>query len=68
MEWIKLDERKPDIYYYSEDTVFDRYIRDTVTNRRYIYRVFNGAARVLTRWQMSDFDRIYVYAEKCSPY
>lgn len=29
MEWIKLDERKPDIYYYSEDTVFDRYIRDT---------------------------------------
>ena len=48
MEWIKLDERKPDIYYYSEDTVFDRYIRDTVTNRRYIYRVFNGAARVLT--------------------
>lgn len=48
IEWIKCDERKPDIYYYSENTSFDRYIRDTVTNRRYIYRVFNGAARVLT--------------------
>lgn len=48
MEWIKSDERKPDIYYYSEDTSFDRYIRNTVTDRRYIYRVFNGAARVLT--------------------
>lgn len=48
MEWLKLDERKPDIYYYSEDTPFDKYIRDTVTDSRYIYRVFNGAARKLT--------------------
>ncbi|MDE7325836.1 MAG: DNA (cytosine-5-)-methyltransferase [Lachnospiraceae bacterium] len=48
MEWINLSERKPDIYYYTEDTPFDKYIRDTVTDRRYIYRVFNGAVRKLT--------------------
>lgn len=48
MEWMKLNERKPDIYYYTEDTPFDKYIRDTVTDRRYIYRVFNGSARKLT--------------------
>lgn len=48
MQWINLAERKPDIYYYTEDTPFDRYIRDTVTDNRYIYRVFNGAARKLT--------------------
>lgn len=48
MRWINLSERKPDIYYYAEDMPFDKYIRDTVTDSRYIYRVFNGTARKLT--------------------
>ncbi len=48
MQWIDLAEHKPDIYYYQEKTEFDQYIRSTVTDRRYIYRVFNGAARKLT--------------------
>ena len=48
MQWINVAERKPDIYYYTEDTPFDKYIRDTVTDSRYIYRVFNGVARKLT--------------------
>lgn len=48
LEWIKLNERKPDIYYYTENSPFDRYIRDTVKDSGYIYRVFNGSVRKLT--------------------
>lgn len=48
IQWINLDERKPDIYYYTEDTPFDKYMRDTITDSGYIYRVFNGSARKLT--------------------
>lgn len=48
MQWINLAERKPPIYYYSADTPFDKYIRNTVTDGRYIYRVFNGVVRKLT--------------------
>ncbi len=48
MQWLNLSERKPDIYYYSSDSEFDRYIRSTVSDQRYIYRVFNGTARKLT--------------------
>lgn len=48
MEWIDRDEQKHPIYYYSSDTPFDKYIRDTVTDNKYIYRVFNGVARKLT--------------------
>lgn len=48
MDWINQSEKQPDIYYYSGDTPFDEYIRRTVTDRRYLYRVFNGSARKLT--------------------
>lgn len=48
MEWINFAERKPDIYYYRGDTLFDKYIQNTVTDKRYIYRVFNGVPRKLT--------------------
>lgn len=48
MQWVNLTEKKPAIYYYSGDTPFDKYIRETVTDSRYIYRVFNGSARKLT--------------------
>lgn len=48
MDWIDQAERQPDIYYYNEDTAFNRYIRKTVIDDRYLYRVFNGAARKLT--------------------
>ena len=48
MQWIDLAEKKPAIYYYSGGTPFDKYIRNTVTDSRYIYRVFNGSARKLT--------------------
>lgn len=48
MELVDTSERKPDIYYYSNDTEFDRYIRGFVTDRRFLYRVFNGSIRKLT--------------------
>ena len=48
MDWIDLAEKQPDIYYYLGDTPFDEYIRQSVTDRRYLYRVFNGAVRKLT--------------------
>lgn len=48
MDWIDLTERQPDIYYYLGDTSFDEYVRQSVTDRRYLYRIFNGAVRKLT--------------------
>lgn len=48
MKWLNLGGQKPDIYYYTADTSFDKYIRNTVTDNRYIYRIFNGAVRKLT--------------------
>lgn len=48
MNLINRDERKPDIYYYLEENEFDEYVRQEVTDRRYIYRAFNGSVRKLT--------------------
>lgn len=48
MDWINQTKRQPDIYYYSGDTPFERYIRETVTDTQYLYRVFNSSARKLT--------------------
>lgn len=48
MDLIDTSDKKPDIYYYSDDTEFDRYIRGTVTDKRFFYRVFNGSVRKLT--------------------
>jgi DNA (cytosine-5)-methyltransferase 1 len=48
MTWIEQGKRQPDVYYYSGDTSFDQYIRESITDRRYLYRIFNGTARKLT--------------------
>ena len=48
MALINAAEKKPDIYYYRDDTEFDQYIRGFVTDRRFLYRVFNGSIRKLT--------------------
>ena len=48
MDWINVSEQKPDIYYYRTDSPFDTYIRKTVTDSHYLYRIFNGHARKLT--------------------
>lgn len=45
---INTSEKKPDIYYYGCDTEFDRYVRETVTDKRFLYRIFNGSIRKLT--------------------
>lgn len=48
MDLINTSEKKPDIYYYSGDTEFDRYVRGSVTDKRFLYRIFNGSIRKLT--------------------
>lgn len=48
INWIDQSEKQPEIYYYRDDSLFNQYIRDTVTDRHYLYRVFNGSARKLT--------------------
>lgn len=45
---INPHDRKPEIYYYCENNSFDKYINQTVTDSRYLYRVFNGSVRKLT--------------------
>lgn len=48
ISWIQPNVRQPNIYYYNHDTAFDLYVRDTITDCRYIYRIFNGAIRKQT--------------------
>lgn len=48
IEWVDQTIKQPEIYYYNTNTPFDQYIRKTVVDSRYLYRVFNGAARKLT--------------------
>lgn len=48
MELINTAEKKPNLYYYRDDTEFDQYIRGVVTDRKFLYRVFNGSIRKLT--------------------
>lgn len=48
MQWIDSHEHCPEIYYYNGETEFDDYIRENVTDTRYLYRVFNGTVRKLT--------------------
>lgn len=48
IEWIDQTVKQPEIYYYDANAPFDQYIRKTVVDSRYLYRVFNGAARKLT--------------------
>lgn len=48
ISWIDQSREQPKIYYYRGDSPFDNYIRGAVTDRRYLYRVFNGTVRKLT--------------------
>lgn len=48
INWIDQSIKQPEIYYYQDSSPFHEYIRDTVTDRHYLYRVFNGSARKLT--------------------
>lgn len=48
IEWVSQTVKQPDIYYYTANTPFDQYIRKTVVDSQYLYRVFNGVARKLT--------------------
>ena len=43
LDWIDRKVKQPNIYYYSNDTAFDQYVRSTVTDSNYIYRIFNGS-------------------------
>ena len=47
-DFINRNEKKPNVYYYLENTSFDQYIREAVTNQGDLYRVFNGQVRQLT--------------------
>lgn len=48
MDYIERTEKKADVYYYMENDSFDKYIRNEVTDPRFLYRVFNGSVRKLT--------------------
>ena len=62
MQWINTSERCPDVYYYLGDTEFDKYVRSSVTNSRYLYRIFNGSVRELTNGKCPTLT-----ASMCSP-
>ena len=48
ISWIHQNVKQPDIYYYNHDTPFERYVRGTVTDYHYLYRIFNGTIRKQT--------------------
>ncbi len=62
IQWIEQQKKSNDIYYYNADTEFDEYIRNTVTDYRFLYRVFNGEARKLTNGKCPTLT-----ASMCSP-
>ncbi|WP_289226844.1 DNA (cytosine-5-)-methyltransferase [uncultured Bacteroides sp.] len=43
LDWLDRKNMQPDIYYYSRDTAFERYVRSMVTDDRYICRIYNGS-------------------------
>lgn len=46
--FINQSDKKHDIYYYNDEDSFDEYIRREVTDKRFLYRIFNGSVRKLT--------------------
>lgn len=62
MDMIDQTIKQHDIYYYSGNSQFERYIRDTVSDPKYIYRVFNGQARKLTNGKFPTLT-----ASMCTP-
>jgi DNA (cytosine-5)-methyltransferase 1 len=47
-QFLDIDSEQHEIYYYREESEFDKYIRSNVTDPQYLYRVFNGSVRKLT--------------------
>ena len=47
-QFLDTGTEQHEIYYYREDSEFDEYIRNNITDPNYLYRVFNGSARKLT--------------------
>jgi len=47
-QFLDTGTEQHEIYYYREDSEFDEYIRNNVTDPNYLYRVFNDSARKLT--------------------
>jgi len=47
-QFLDTGAEQHEIYYYREDCEFDEYIRNSVTDPHYLYRVFNGSVRKLT--------------------
>lgn len=47
-QFLDTGAEQHEIYYYREDSEFDEYIRNNVTDPNYLYRVFNGSVRKLT--------------------
>lgn len=43
MDWIEYDVKQPDIYYYNNNSSFERHIRQSVTDESCFYRIFNGS-------------------------
>ena len=47
-QFLDTSEEQHAIYYYRTEADFDEYIRNNVTDPKYLYRVFNGSVRKLT--------------------
>ncbi len=47
-QFLDTDSEQHEIYYYRADNEFDEYIRNNVTDPKYLYRVYNGSLRKLT--------------------
>lgn len=47
-QFLDTSEEQHEIYYYRSTSDFDEYIRNNVTDPKYLYRVFNGSVRKLT--------------------
>ena len=47
-QFLDTSEEQHAIYYYRTEADFDEYIRNNVTDPKYLYRVFNGSLRKLT--------------------
>lgn len=43
MDWIEHDKKQPDIYYYDNESSFDHYVCNAVTDESCFYRIFNGS-------------------------
>lgn len=47
-DFLDTNQEQHGIYYYRSGSNFDEYIRNNVTDPKYLYRVFNGSVRKLT--------------------